>query len=185
LPPAPTVPLLEPCLGGEASRAGRFRVGGARTGGSGAASSGVRPKPKLLQGFPAGSPTGPKPWRFAARQIWNLRPASCPGGSSAEASVPRPAGSLAEASVPPGGPWTEILGPPVSQLPGRNPVLPEGTRSRSPRVRRWRRVDRSPAIRRAGPEPEGPVSRLNGFPRARRPPGNRWALHEACRFRIR
>jgi len=26
--------------------------------------------------------------------------------------------------------------------------------------RRWRRWDRSPAFRRAGPEPEGPVSRL-------------------------
>jgi len=45
-----------------------------------AASSGVHPKPKLLQGFPAGSPTGPKPWRFAARQIWDLRPASRFGG---------------------------------------------------------------------------------------------------------
>jgi hypothetical protein len=75
--------------------------------------------------FPAGSPTGPKPWRFAARRIRNFHPRSHPFGMLAETSIPERTGSSAEASVPPDGPWTEALGPAGSQLPGRSPVLPE------------------------------------------------------------
>src|SRR5688500_18003970 len=40
--------------------------------------------------------------------------------------------ALAEACTLPGGPWTEVLGPPVSQLPGRNPVLPDASGTEVP-----------------------------------------------------
>ena len=69
-PPAPTVPRrVSPSLGGEAVRFGLFRGAGQNRGfgfvlrspSSACASS----------GFPAGSPSRPKPWRFAARQIRN------------------------------------------------------------------------------------------------------------------
>ena len=53
-------------------------------------------------GFPAGSPSGPKPWRFAARRIRNFHSRSHPFGILAEASIPERTGSSAEASVPPG-----------------------------------------------------------------------------------
>ena len=163
-----------PALGG-------FESAAPRTGGSKRRFLRGPSEAEASSGFPAGSPTGPKPWRFAARRIWNLRPASRLGGSSAEASVPRPAGSSAEASVPPGGPWTEVLGPPVSQLPGRNPVLPGGSKGRSPRFHRWRRADRSPAFRRTGPEPEGPVSRLtvSHVPEGRLETDGRFTKHAA------
>lgn len=49
-------------------------------------------------GFPAGSPSGPKPWRFAAWRIWNSRSASRLPVTAAEALVPELAGSLAEAA---------------------------------------------------------------------------------------
>ena len=53
-------------------------------------------------GFPAGSPSGPKPWRFAAWQFRNRGPGSChPADASAEALVPRSGRiALAEASGP-------------------------------------------------------------------------------------
>ena len=80
-------------------------------------------------GFPAGSPSGPKPWRFAAWQFRNRGPRSCcPADPPPKHRFRVPAGlPLAEASGLPGSPWTCVLGPPVSQLPGRNPVLPEGS----------------------------------------------------------
>jgi len=40
--------------------------------------SGVRPRPKPHQGSPLAPRTGPKPWRFAAWRIRNLRPFSRP-----------------------------------------------------------------------------------------------------------
>jgi hypothetical protein len=109
---------------------------------------------------------GPKPWRFAAWRIWNLRSASrLRGSGKPKPSVPQPAGSSAEASVPPGSPWTEILGLPFA-VPGPKPG-PARQIGAEARFRRWRRADRNPAFRRAGPEPEGPVSCLP-VPRARR-----------------
>ena len=96
-------------------------------------------------GFPAGSPSGPKPWRFAARQISDLRPCS----RSRRCRKPKPrirlvAGSSAEASVPPvavhgSGSW--VL--PGSQLPGRSPVLPDNL---ARPVCRWQRADFRPAF---------------------------------------
>jgi hypothetical protein len=80
-------------------------------------------------GFPAGSPSGPKPWRFAAWQFRNRGPRSCcPADPPPKHRFRVPAGlPLAEASGLPGSPWTCILGLPVSQLPGRSSVLPEGS----------------------------------------------------------
>jgi hypothetical protein len=111
----------------------------------GAAFSGVRRRPKPLRGFPAGSPSGPKPWRFAARRIGNLRSRSHPFGIPAEAGIPERAGSSAEASVPPGGPWAEALGSagcgalaeaPLSAGQVLDPKARCPARSASPRTRR-------------------------------------------------
>ena len=135
-------------------------------------------------GFPAGSPTRAEALAVRHSAVRNSRPSSPHRSPSAEASDPLMAGSSAEASGSAWRPWTEILGPPVSQLPGRSPVLPgQSAPKRLPF--RWRRRNRSSAFRRAGPGSEDPVFPPDGFPRARRPLGNRWALYEACRFRIR
>lgn len=78
-------------------------------------------------GFPAGSPSGPKPWRFAARQIRNSRPCSRSRPiPKAEASVSSGGGILGRSL---GSAW-QIHGPKSwvsagSQLPGRSPVLPD------------------------------------------------------------
>ncbi len=71
-PHCPFAVVTEP--GRQGFPRGRFRdraEPGVRT-----PSSGVLQRPKPWAGFPAGSPSGPKPWRFAAWQIWNSRPAS-------------------------------------------------------------------------------------------------------------
>ena len=57
---------------------------------------------------------------------------------------------------------------PGSQLPGRNPVLPDPSGAETPSEPVAVRLPEGIAFCRAGPEPEGPVSRLAG-PRARRP----------------
>jgi hypothetical protein len=148
-------------------------------------------------GFPAGSPSGPKPRRFAAWQIGNRSSVFPPwrllGPKPANS---RPAGSLAEALVLPDRS--------MSRSPGFPPLRSPRAEARScpkemkPKLlfRRWQRADRSPAFAWAGPEPKSGVlpirsqkpegSRFrNGLPRARRPPGVRWALYETCRFRFR
>jgi hypothetical protein len=125
---------------------------------------------------------GPKPWRFAAWQIWNLRsssrlrdPGSRSFGFAAGGILGRNLGSARRSMDR--NPWSAN-----SQLPGRNPVLPD----------------------RSGPKPfsaggdaltEIPLSAgLVLDPKVRcpacrflEPEGSRfrWALHEACRFRIR
>jgi hypothetical protein len=135
-------------------------------------------------GFPAGSPTRAEALAVRRSAVRNSRPSSPHRGSSAEASVPMMAGSSAEASVPPGvhGPKSWVRRFRSSRAETRScPTNPEP----KPHPRRWRRLDRSPAFRRAGPEPEGPVSRLKA---SRLPEGRLetlWALHEACRFRFR
>ena len=80
-------------------------------------------------------------------------------------SVPQPAGSSAEASVPPGSPgpksWACRFAAPGPKPGPARPIRAEAL------FRRWRRADLSPAFRRAGPGPEGPVSGLP-VPQARR-----------------
>ena len=120
MPPAPTVPLLEPCLGGEASRAGRFRVGGARTGGSSAASSGVRPKPKPLQVSPRAPRQGRSPGGSPLGRFGTFAPLPT-------LAVPRPKPRFRVRQDPRPKPrfclavHEQALGPPFSQLPGRSP----------------------------------------------------------------
>jgi hypothetical protein len=122
-----------------------------------------------LRGFPAGSPTGPKPWRFAAR-----RPgfASRPHlfGIPAEAGVPEKTGASAEASVPPGGPSAEALGPAGFAAPGPKPGPARSFGAEAP-PSRWRRANRSSAFRRAGPQARRPSVPPAGFQPARRPAG--------------
>ena len=57
---------------------------------------------------------------------------------------------------------------PGSQLPGRNPVLPDPSEAEAPSEPVAARLSGDIAFCRAGPRPEGPVSRLAG-PRARKP----------------
>ena len=98
-------------------------------------------RPRFLRGpkgaeaqssFPAGSPSGPKPWRFAAWQIRNRSPSSRFGGSSGRSlwsrvrqdPGPKPWFRLAS-------PWTEILGSRRFAAPGPKPGPARRTRSRS------------------------------------------------------
>lgn len=76
MPPAPTVPSPAPSLSARRKLREASRDDQARTGGSGAYPSGVRSKLALLRGSPRAPRAGPRPWRFAARQIRNLRPCS-------------------------------------------------------------------------------------------------------------
>ena len=73
------------------------------------------------------------------------------------------------------GPKSWVL--PVSQLP--NPKVRSCPTCPEPKLHscRWRRANRSPAFRRAGPEPEGPVSGLVRFlpsPKAHPVPSGRF-----------
>jgi hypothetical protein len=93
--------------------------------------SGVQWEPGLLSGFPAGSPSGPKPWRFAARQIRNLNPGARHAIPEAEASVPQ----RQDPRPKPRSAWQSKgrnPGSAASQLPGRSPVLPVGSEPKSP-----------------------------------------------------
>ena len=108
-----------------------------------------------------------------------------------------PASRKAEAPGPPDGTgrrssrsaWQVMSRSPGSRqfaAPGpEGPVLPDRSEPKL-KSRRWRRLSRSSAFRRAGPGPEGPVSCLI---RSLREPesssGSGWAPHDACRFRIR
>jgi hypothetical protein len=118
---------------------------------------------KAASGFPAGSPSGPKPWRFAV------------GGFEAEASLPTLAGTAGRSlwfrvrRDPEPKPWFRLASPWAKAL-GHCRVRSSRAEARScptlskPKLLsgRWQRADRGPAFRRAGPEPEGPVSRLSG-----------------------
>jgi len=120
-------------------------------------------------GFPAGSPSGPKPWRFAVGEV------------EAEASIPALAGTSGRSlrvrvRQDPGpkprfrlaSPWTEVLGH-CRVRSSRAEARSCPTLSRpKPLSDRWQRADRSPAFCRAGPGPEGPVSGLT-VPPVRRP----------------
>jgi hypothetical protein len=115
-------------------------------------------------GFPAGSPSGPKPWRFAAWRIRNRSSFSPPWRSlRPKPPVPRPAGFEAEASLPPDKS--------MDLRPGSLPLRSSRAETRScptkpePKLpfRRWQRANRSPAFCRAGPESEDPVSGLTRF----------------------
>jgi hypothetical protein len=124
---------------------------------------------KAPSGFPAGSPSGPKPWRFAFGEV------------EAEASLP----ALAVTSGR--SPWFRVrqdpgpkprfrLASPWAEALGHCRVRSSRAEARScptlskPKLLsgRWQRADRSPAFCRAGPEPEGPVSGLT-VPPVRRP----------------
>jgi hypothetical protein len=125
---------------------------------------GVRPQPKLLQACPAGSPSGPKPWRFAAWRIRNRSSSSHPGGSFGRSlrfrvrrdSKPKLLFRLTS-------PWTCVLGPCRFAAPGPKPGPARQVRKPKLLPRRWQRANRGPAFCRAGPGPEGPVSGLIRF----------------------
>jgi hypothetical protein len=159
LPPAPTVPLPKPGLGGEAFCAGRFRVA---TPGPGVPATlppesvSSRSRSRFPRGLPdqgrspGGSPCGGleltslfPPSRFLRRSFGSddggILGRSLGFRLTAMDRSPGSAGfrsSRAEARSCPANPEPKLL------------------------LRRWRRLDRSPAFRRAGPEPEGPVSCL-------------------------
>jgi hypothetical protein len=122
-------------------------------------------KAEASSSFPAGSPSGPKPWRFAI------------GGFEAEAPLPALAGTsgrspwfrVRQDPEPKlrfrlASPWTEILGHcrvRSSRAEARScPTLSKP----KPLSDRWRCANRGPAFRRAGPGYEDPVSRLSGSP---------------------
>ena len=117
---------------------------------------------EALQVSPLAPRTGPKPWRFAARRIWNLRPASLPWlCHGPKPATSRPAGSSAEALVPPDMVMSRSPGAmPGSQLPGRNPVLPDPSGTEVPSEPVAVRWSEDTAFCRAGPGSEDPVSRL-------------------------
>jgi hypothetical protein len=114
--------------------------------------------------FPRGLPVRAE---ALAVRLWRCRSrsfSSHPGGHRRpKPLVPRRAGSKAEAPVPPG----KSMG---REALGHCRVRSSRAEARScptlskPKLLsgRWRRADRSPAFRRAGPEPEGPVSGLSG-----------------------
>ena len=137
--------------------------------------SGVRPRPKPRQVSPLAPRAGPKPWRFAARRIRNSRPSSLPWRRHGPKSVrPRPAGSSAEALVPPDMVMSRSPGSmPGSQLPGRNPVLPDPSEAEAPSEPVAVRLPEGTASCRAGPGSEDPVSGLAGPHPARRHDGSR------------
>ena len=85
-------------------------------------------------GFPAGSPSGPKPWRFAAWQIRNRGSGSCcPADPPPKHRFRVSAGlPLAEASGLPGSPWTCVPGSAGFAAPGPKPGPARQVRSRSP-----------------------------------------------------
>ena len=184
MPPAPTVPSrVTPGLGGEAVRAGRFR-GSNLSRGLGRRSSGVLPALARLSVSPLaprqGRSPGGSPLGSSGTGVPD--PSCCPAKPPPKHRFRVPAGlPLAEASGLPGSPWTCVLGLPVSQLPGRNPVLPEGSGPK-PFLRRWQRADLRPAFCRTGTwtEARRPVC-FGSVPEG---PGT-WALDDACRFRIR
>lgn len=62
---------------------------------------------------------------------------------------------------------------PGSQLPGRNPVLPDPSEAEAPSEPVAARLPEGTAFCRAGPGSEDPVSRLTGPHLARRPSGDR------------
>ena len=86
----------------------------------------------------------------------------------------RPAGSSAEASVPPDMVMSRSPGSmPGSQLPGRNPVLPDPSEAEAPSEPVAARLPEGTAFCRAGPGSEDPVSGLAGLHPARRHSGDR------------
>jgi len=85
LPPAPTVPLLKPSLGGEASRSGRFRV--------------AAPEPGVLAPLPPGSFSGRSRSRFPRGLPDQGRsPGGSPFGGSELTSLFPPSRSLGRSS---------------------------------------------------------------------------------------
>jgi hypothetical protein len=130
-------------------------------------------------GDPVAPRPGPKPWRFAAWQIRNSRPCSrSTTAPKAEASVqsalrdPRPKPWFRLAVHGP-KPWVcRFAAPEPKPGPARQSgqaSLPVTLRRLSPR---WCRVSEELAF---------PIYLSVTGPK----PGNRWALFEACRFRIR
>ena len=169
--PGPTVPSRPVRRSGLSQRA--FSRGGNRD----------RSRPRILR-----SPSGPKPFRFPR---WLPAQGRSPGGSPLGGSElaflfppwrshepkhlkARPAGSSAEASVPPDMVMSRSPGSmPGSQLPGRNPVLPDPSEAEAPSEPVAARSPEGIAFCRAGPRSEDPVSGLAGLPLARRPSGDR------------
>ena len=184
MPPAPTVPLLKPSLGGEASRSGRFRV--------------AAPEPGVLAPLPPGSFSGRSRSRFPRGLPDQGRsPGGSPFGGSELTSLFPPSRSLGRSSGSGDG---GILRPkPPVRLtamdrspgsagfaaPGPKPGPARQIERRSAFLAGGGAKNRSSAFRRAGPGPEGPVSglKVSRLPEGR--PEPLWALHEACRFRIR
>ncbi len=132
--------------------------------------SGV-PSKQNFAGFPRGSPSRPKPWRFAAWRIWNSRSASCLPATAAEAFVPEWQ-----------NPWPKPLVPPdeaMSEAPGSRRFRSSRDKARScPTIRSAEaslvpvavRKPEGPAFRRAVPEPRRIPDPACPVPFARRPP---------------
>ena len=159
MPPAPTVPLLKPSLGGEASRSGRFRV--------------AAPEPGVLAPLPPGSFSGRSRSRFPRGLPDQGRsPGGSPFGGLELTSLFPPSRSLGRSSGSvDGGILGRSLGFRLTAMdrspgsagfaaPGPKPGPARQIRSRSSFFSGGGAKDRSPAFRRAGPEPEGPVSCL-------------------------
>ena len=183
MPPAPTVPLLKPSLGGEASRSGRFRV--------------AAPEPGVLAPLPPGSFSGRSRSRFPRGLPDQGRsPGGSPFGGSELTSLFPPSRSLGRSSGSvDGGILGRSLGfrlTAMDRSPGSAGFAAPGPKPGPARQFR----SRSSFLAGGGAGTEVPLSAglvLNpkvrcpacGFPRARRPTGSRWALYETCRFRIR
>jgi hypothetical protein len=137
-----------------------------------------------LRGFPAGSPTGPKPWRFAARRFGICTPPP-PFRHSGRGRSPGKDGVLGRSL---GSAWRSI-----SRSFGSRRFRSSRAEARSCPVIRSRSSSfpvaaREPKFRfppggSPGPKAECTACRLPDLPEGR--PVAMWALHEACRFRIR
>ena len=182
-PPAPTVPSRRDARPGRrGSPLGRFREKRLSRG-HGRHSSGVLVRRRSAFGVSPQLPSGPKPWRFAARQIRKA------GGLPAPPSW---TASLRLGSAPAGPPGTRPGGP-----PDRRPAEADNPPLRSSRAEarscpagsgpkpfpvRWQPAGRASALLPGVRRPEGPLP--PGWPRTRRS-AEPWALYEACRCRIR
>ena len=183
MPPAPTVPLLEPCLGGEASRIGRFRV--------------AAPEPGVLAPLPPGSFSGRSRSRFPRGLPDQGRsPGGSPFGGLELTSLFPPSRSLGRSfgSVD-GGILGRSLGFRLTAMdrspgsagfaaPGPKPGPARQVRSRSSFFAggvAWTEVPLSAGLV-LNPKVRCPAWWLPAYPKAAWKP---WALYEACRFRIR
>ena len=179
MPPAPTVLSPAPCLAAMRKLRDASRDDQARTGGSGAYPSGVRPKLAPRQVSPRAPRQGRSPGGSPLGRSGTRVPVPAPCDSESRSFGPVGGGILGRSlGSACGSPWIGILGPAGSQLPSRSPVLPDDL---ARPVRRWQRADFRPAS--AGQIRTCVPTCLSVFRTEVR--NTAWALFEACRFRIR